>query len=102
MGSALGGTGIVNATIVVEVTTVVLNAILSPITIAGWLTGRPMGLAGAGLSTTISVAVAVLMMLVYFVRLERMSCSTSACCGRVGTPGREYWRWGCPRAANSP
>ena len=30
-----------------------------------------MGLVGAGLSTTISVAVAVLMMLVYFVRLER-------------------------------
>lgn len=71
MGSALRGTGIVNPTIVVQVSTVVLNAILSPIMIAGWLTGRPMGLAGAGLSTTISVAVAVLMMLVYFVRLER-------------------------------
>ena len=71
MGSALRGTGIVNPTIVVQVSTVVLNAILSPIMIAGWLTGRPMGLVGAGLSTTISVAVAVLMMLVYFVRLER-------------------------------
>jgi putative MATE family efflux protein len=71
MGSALRGTGIVTPTIVVQVSTVVLNAILSPIMIAGWLTGRPMGLAGAGLSTTISVAVAVLMMLIYFVRLER-------------------------------
>ncbi len=71
MGSALRGTGIVNPTIVVQVSTVVLNAILSPIMIAGWLTGRPMGLAGAGLSTTISVAVAVLMMLVYFLRPER-------------------------------
>ncbi len=71
MGSALRGTGIVNPTIVVQVSTVLLNAILSPIMIAGWLTGRPLGLAGAGLSTTISVAVAVVMMLVYFVRLER-------------------------------
>ena len=71
MGSALRGTGIVNPTIVVQVSTVVLNAILSPIMIAGWLTGRPLGLMGAGLSTSISVVVAVVLMLVYFVRLER-------------------------------
>lgn len=71
MGSALRGTGVVNPTIVVQISTVVLNAILSPIMIAGWLTGRPLGLMGAGLSTSISVLVAVVMMTVYFVRLER-------------------------------
>ena len=71
MGSALRGTGVVNPTIVVQVSTVILNAILSPIMIAGWVTGKPLGLLGAGLSTSISVAVAVVMMLVYFVRLER-------------------------------
>ena len=71
MGSALRGTGIVNPTIVVQISTVLLNAILSPIMIAGWMTGRPLGLMGAGLSTSISVAVAVALMLVYFVRLER-------------------------------
>ncbi|MEQ9397573.1 MAG: MATE family efflux transporter [Longimicrobiales bacterium] len=71
MGSALRGTGIVNPTIVVQVFTVGLNAVLSPIMIAGWLTGRPLGLMGAGLSTTISVGVGVALMLVYFVRLER-------------------------------
>ena len=71
MGSALRGTGIVNPTIIVQVLTVVLNAILSPIMIAGWGTGRPLGVAGAGLSTTISVAVAVVLMTVYFKRLER-------------------------------
>ena len=37
MGSALRGTGIVTPTIVVQVSTVLLNAILSPIMIAGWL-----------------------------------------------------------------
>jgi putative MATE family efflux protein len=71
MGSALRGTGIVNPTIVVQVATVVLNAILSPIMIAGWGTGRPLGVAGAGISTTISVGVGVLMMTYYFVGLER-------------------------------
>ncbi len=71
MGSALRGTGIVTPTIVVQVLTVVLNAILSPIMIAGWGTGRPLGVAGAGISTSISVAVAVVLMTVYFKRLER-------------------------------
>ena len=37
IGSALGGTGIVTPTIVVQVSTVLLNPILSPIMIAGWL-----------------------------------------------------------------
>lgn len=71
MGAALRGTGIVTPTIVVQVFTVVLNAILSPIMIAGWFTGHPLGVAGAGISTSISVAVGVVLMLVYFVRLER-------------------------------
>ena len=71
MGSALRGTGIVNPTIIVQVATVVLNAILSPIMITGWGTGRPLGVVGAGLSTTISIAVAVVLMTLYFKRLER-------------------------------
>ena len=71
MGSALRGTGIVTPTIIVQVLTVVLNAILSPIMITGWGTGRPLGVVGAGLSTTISIAVAVVLMTLYFKRLER-------------------------------
>jgi putative MATE family efflux protein len=70
MGSALRGTGIVNPTIVVQILTVVLNAILAPILISGWLTGVPLGIAGAGIATSISVLVAVVMMIGYFVRLE--------------------------------
>lgn len=69
-GSALRGTGIAKPTMVVQVLTVLLNAILAPVLIAGWGTGRPMGVAGAGLASTIAVAVGVVAMLVYFVRLE--------------------------------
>jgi putative MATE family efflux protein len=70
IGSALRGTGIAKPTMVVQVLTVVLNAILAPILIAGWGTGRPMGVAGAALASTISVAFAVLLLLVYFIKLE--------------------------------
>lgn len=70
MGSALRGTGIVNPTIVVQILTVVLNAILAPVLISGWGTGVALGIAGAGIATTISIAVAVILMIGYFVRLE--------------------------------
>ena len=71
MGSALRGTGIVRPTMVVQIASVLLNAVLAPVMIAGWLTGRPLGVAGAGISSTIAVLAGVIMMYVYFVRLER-------------------------------
>jgi putative MATE family efflux protein len=71
MESALRGTGIVKPTMVVQVLTVGLNVVLTPILVAGWLTGRPMGVAGAGLATTISVAVGVVLRWLYFERLEK-------------------------------
>jgi putative MATE family efflux protein len=71
MGSALRGTGIVKPTMVVQVVTVVLNIVLAPILIAGWGTGRPLGVAGAGLASTVSIIGAVAMLGVYFVRLEK-------------------------------
>lgn len=70
MGSALRGTGIVKPTMLVQITTVVMNIILAPILIAGWGTGRPLGVAGAGLASTIAIVVAVAMLSIYFVRLE--------------------------------
>ncbi len=71
MGSALRGTGIVQPTMIVQVLTVVLNAILAPVLIAGWGTGHPMGVAGAGLASSVSLAVGVVMLALYFHRLEK-------------------------------
>jgi putative MATE family efflux protein len=71
MGSALRGTGIVQPTMIVQVLTVLLNAILAPVLIAGWGTGHPMGVAGAGLASSVSLAVGVVMLALYFHRLEK-------------------------------
>lgn len=70
MGSALRGTGIVKPTMLVQIVTVVLNIVLAPVLIAGWGTGRPLGVAGAGLASSLAIAVAVALMAAYFLRLE--------------------------------
>lgn len=71
MGSALRGTGIVKPTMLVQVLTLVINTILAPVLIAGWGTGRPMGVAGAGLASTIAIIIGVIILSFYFVRLEK-------------------------------
>ncbi|MEO8386150.1 MAG: MATE family efflux transporter [Betaproteobacteria bacterium] len=70
MGSALRGTGIVKPTMAVQALTVVVNALLAPVLIAGWGTGYPMGVAGAGLASTIAIVIGVIMLTIYFLRLE--------------------------------
>src|SRR5580700_8118811 len=70
MGSALRGTGIVKPTMAVQVLTVLLNTLLAPILISGWVTHHPLGTAGAGLASTLSVAAGVVFLWVYFMRLE--------------------------------
>jgi putative MATE family efflux protein len=70
MGSALRGTGIVQPTMIVQMLTVILNTVLAPVLIAGWGTHHPLGAAGAGLASSISVGFGVLFLWIYFLRLE--------------------------------
>ncbi|HEY6927898.1 MAG TPA: MATE family efflux transporter, partial [Steroidobacteraceae bacterium] len=71
MGSALRATGIVRPAMTTQILTVLLNVILAPLLIAGWGTHHPLGVAGAGLATTISLAFGVVLMWIYFARLEK-------------------------------
>src|SRR5436309_304350 len=70
MGSALRGTGIVKPTMIVQVLTVVLNTVFAPIFIAGWGTHHALGAAGAGLASTVSIAIGVVFLWFYFAKLE--------------------------------
>jgi putative MATE family efflux protein len=89
MMSGLRGTGVVKPTMVVQFVTVILNAFLAPVLIAGWLTGRPMGVAGAGLATTISVAAGTVLLALYFAGLEKyISIRPASWCPRLPVWGR--------------
>jgi putative MATE family efflux protein len=70
LSSALRGTGIVKPAIATQMFTVVLNVLLAPVLIGGWGTGHPLGVAGAGLASSIAVGVGTLLLVGYFARLE--------------------------------
>lgn len=101
MSSALRGTGIVKPTMIVQMATVLLNVVLAPVLIAGWGTGFSLGVAGAGLASTLSVAAGVLLLLNYFRRLEKyVAMDPTQCAPRLTTWKRMLGR-ACPPAASS-
>jgi Na+-driven multidrug efflux pump len=59
MSSALRGIGIVKPTMYVQALTVIINIILAPALIAGWGTGYALGVKGAGLASSLAVAIGV-------------------------------------------
>src|SRR5690349_15872820 len=71
MFATLRGTGIVKPTMILQMVTVLVNVILAPVLIVGWGTGKPMGTAGAGLASTISVIVGVILCAYYFHKHEK-------------------------------
>lgn len=71
MSSALRATGIVKPGMLVQMVTVLLNTILAPILIAGWGPGPALGVMGAGLASSISVSVGIVILLYYFIKQEK-------------------------------
>lgn len=71
MGAALRATGIVRPVMLVQVLAVTINIALAPVLITGWGTGHALGVAGAGLASSIAVLAGVVMLLAYFRRVER-------------------------------
>ncbi len=66
MGSALRAVGNFKPGMVVSSATVVLNMILAPFLIFGWGTGRPLGVAGAAISSLIAIIVGIAWLATYF------------------------------------
>lgn len=72
MASALRAAGVVRPTMLVQSGTVVLNAILAPVLIAGWGTGLPLGVFGAGLASSIAALAGLLGILWVFGRSQTL------------------------------
>ncbi len=101
MASALRGSGVVKPSMIIQILTVVLNVALAPVLVLGWVTGHPLGVAGAGLATFVATGTGTLIFWAYFLRPQnylRFSLSSWAPRGpilwgmtRVGLPaGGEF------------
>ena len=65
MSAALRGTGDFRPGMIVQTWTVILNMLIAPVLIFGWVT-RPMGVAGAAVATLLSLIVGTLWLATYF------------------------------------
>ncbi len=88
MASALRATGIVRPTMLVQALAVVINIALAPVLIAGWGTGHPLGVAGAGLASSIGVLIGVLLLFAYFRKVERYVAFNAA----QWRPQLQHWK----------
>jgi len=68
LGAALRGMGDMKIPTAIQVATVLLNIALAPTLIFGWLSGRPLGVAGAALASLIAIAAGGIAFVVYFRR----------------------------------
>jgi len=88
LASAMRGTGIVKPAMLTQIVTVILNTILAPILIGGWITHHPLGVLGAGLASTIAIAAGVLLLWFNFVKLEHYVGLSRD----LFAPRLEYWK----------
>jgi putative MATE family efflux protein len=69
--AALRGTGNFKPGMVIQSATVLVNIVLAPVLIAGWGTGRPLGVGGAALATFVAVAGGVVALALYVLHAEK-------------------------------
>src|SRR5688500_4864652 len=66
MAAALRGTGNFKPGMVVQTATVIINIVLAPVLMFGWIGMPPMGVAGAGLASLIAIIVGTAWLAFYF------------------------------------
>lgn len=88
LGAALRGIGNFRPGMIVSTSTVVLNMVLAPVLIFGWGTGHAFGVAGAAISTLVSIGVGV----VWFIGIFVYSDSVLRFDARQWAPRLAIWK----------
>src|SRR5881628_1808655 len=101
MSAALRAIGNFKTGMVVGTATVILNMILAPFLIFGWGTGRPLGVAGAAISSLVAIVVGLVWLTAFF-RRSAPSCVSIQVPGDPDPPsGSACSASGCRAAWNS-
>jgi putative MATE family efflux protein len=65
LGSALRGIGDMKPGLIAQTASVLLNMLLAPLLVFGWIGGHPLGVAGASLATLLSTVAALIGLAIY-------------------------------------
>jgi putative MATE family efflux protein len=87
MAAALRGLGDVKVPTAIQVATVVVNIVLAPTLMFGWVTGRPLGVAGAAIASLVAIVFGCVAFAAYFRRAE----SSLRFRPREWTPNLRLW-----------
>jgi putative MATE family efflux protein len=87
LGTCMRGVGNVRVASVVQVVSLLLNIVLAPFLIFGWLTGKPLGVFGAALATLIANLVSFAILLLYVIRNGKLFDRSS----RAWRPQPRLW-----------
>ena len=68
MGAALRGMGDLKMPTLIQIVTVVINIVLAPTLMFGWVTGVPLNVAGASLASFIAIVIGCAAFVAYFAR----------------------------------
>jgi putative MATE family efflux protein len=71
LGSAMRASGVVGIPTMIQSATVVINAILAPVLVMGFLTGHAFGVMGAGLASSIAALFGMVALAVMFNRAQK-------------------------------
>ena len=86
MGAALRGTGNFKPGMVVQTATVIINMVLAPVLMFGWVTGAPLGVAGAAIATLLAIVLGTVWLLLYFLPADAVPAV------RARRTGGRSWR----------
>ena len=70
LSSSLRATGVVRPTMVLQTASVLLNIVLAPVLVAGWGTGHPFGVFGAGLASSIASVLSLVVLTAILPRIQ--------------------------------
>lgn len=71
IAASLRGTGVVKPVMLGQVLSIVVNIVLAPVLIAGWGTGHPLGVMGAGLASSCAVFAGLAIFCRHMLKQER-------------------------------
>lgn len=70
MGAALRGMGDMKVPTMIQIGTLVINIVLAPTLMFGWISGNPLGVAGTAIASLVAVGTGVVALTLYFGRAK--------------------------------